>query len=336
MNTISNNNFMSDILKSYPETTDRMNLLALLPCPLKLPLQEAFSKFVQKNNLNNLEYLIEGNANKQYSYYSFVEQLEDIDEIPDIVISPGINSFYYKNFVDKFIDKGLFVSVSQNTPNNLLSQIGVDDPGGNYTVIAMNLLVMVVDKLKIGNIPVPRSWGDLMQPEFEKKVAIRGQNNSFCETTLLTLFKQFGFEGVRKLGKAVKYGWHPSQMAKLAGSNSNDSPVISVMPYFFTKTIKHKENVEVVWPKDGAIISPVTMLVKADKAKELKQITEFFTGAEVGRICAAASFPTMHPEIDNKLPQSANLNWIGWEFIKEYDIGGLMTDLNRQFLKAFI
>lgn len=123
-------------------------------------------------------------------------------------------------------------------------------------------------------------------------------------------------------------------MAKMAGSGSQDSPTISIMPYFYTKMIKNKENVEVIWPLDGAIISPVTMLVKADKAEQLKQVTEFFTGPEVGRISAAASFPTMHPDVDNNIPESAVFNWIGWDVIKQNDLGNLVKVLNSEFMKC--
>ncbi len=334
-----NNSSCNSLLK-HPqlEAKDRMNMLVLLPCPLKLPLQETFTRFIENGHLdqpNNYNYLIEGNANNQYSYYSYVDRFDDIDEIPDIVISPGINSFYYKSFVDKFIDKGLFAYAADYMPNSAFSKIGIIDPESNYNILSMNLLVMVIDKLKIGNIPFPKTWGDLLNPEFNKKVAIRGQNNSFCETTLLTIFKGFGIEGIRKLGRSVKYGWHPAKMVKAAGNGSNDSPTVSIMPHFFTKTIKYKKNVEIIWPEDGAIVSPVTMLVKAEKAKNLKEITEFFTGADVGRICAAANFPSLHPDVDNKIPQSVKFNWLGWDFIKQNDIGSLLNELNSEFLKEF-
>ncbi|HEX9061291.1 MAG TPA: ABC transporter substrate-binding protein, partial [Clostridia bacterium] len=178
-------------------------------------------------------------------------------------------------------------------------------------------------------------WEDILKPEFEKKVAIRGQGESFCETTLLTIYKQFGIEGIRKLGKAVKYGWHPSQMAKTAGSGSEESPAVSVMPYFFTRTIKYKQNVEVVWLEDGAIVSPVTMLVKADKAEELKDVTRFFTGTYAGKISASASFPVLHPDVDNKIPENVSLNWLGWDFIKQNDIERLIRELTSEFLVTF-
>ena len=318
------------------EVRDKLNMLALLPCPLKLPLQEAFLQCVNNDIVKSCNYLIEGNANNQYSYYDYVEQFDDIDEIPDIVITPGINSFYYKKFVDKFIKKGLFAYVAEPVPTCTFSEAGILDPEVSYNILYMNLLVMVVDKLKIGNTPIPKAWGDLLNPDFKNKIAIRGQNTTFCETTLLTIFKEYGFEGIRRLGRSVKYGWHPAQMAKAAGSGSKDSPTVSIMPYFYTKTIKHKQNVEVIWPKDGAIVSPVTMLVKAEKAKSLKNISSFFTSSYAGRICASACFPSLHPEVDNRISKDVKFNWLGWDFIKQYDVGSLLSQLNKVFANEFL
>jgi ABC-type Fe3+ transport system substrate-binding protein len=324
-------------LLEYPlEVRDKMNMLALLPCPLKLPLQEAFLQYANNDIAKSCNYLIEGNANNQYSYYDYVEQFHDIDEIPDIIITPGINSFYYKKFADKFIKKGLFSYVAESVPNSSFSEAGILDPESNYNILYMNLLVMVVDKLKIGSTPIPKAWGDLLNPEFKNKIAIRGQNTSFCETTLLTIFKEYGFEGIRKLGSSVKHGWHPAQMVKAAGSGSKDSPAVSIMPYFYTKTIKYKQNVEIIWPEDGAIVSPVTMLVKAEKAKSLKSITSFFTSSYAGRICAASCFPALHPDVDNRIPQNTKFNWLGWDFIKQNDVGSLLSELNRVFTKELL
>lgn len=330
------NNWDNNINKD--RNNDRLNMLALLPCPLKFPLEEEFNRILNKEAGSvpeTFDYLIEGNANNQLSYYPYVDQFEDLDEIPDIIISPGLNKFFHKRFVEKYIDKGFFVDAAEFSPNKALVDIGIKDPGGNYTILSLNLLIMVVDYHKLGNRSIPKTWGDILNPEFEKKVAIRGQNNFFCETTLLTIYKQYGVEGIRKLARSVKYGWHPSQMAKSIGSSEAESPLICVMPYFFTKTIKHKKNVTVIWPEDGAIISPVSMLVKAEKAQKLKRITEFFTGSDVGKICAGASFPSLNPEVDNKIPENARFNWLGWDYIKSNDIGQIIDDLNKEFLQYY-
>lgn len=320
---------------------DNLNLLALLPCPLKVPLEEAFNKFLKKSGIkekHKLKYLIESNANNQLSYNKYVSQFESIDDIPDIVISSGVNCFYSKSFVKKFIDKDLFVDVAaaDYISNKSLEGVGIKDPGGNYTIFSMNILVMVADLTKIGELPLPETWGDLLVPEYNKKVVIRGQKNNFCETTLLAVYKEYGYEGIKNLGRSVMAGWHPAQMVKMAGTGREDAPAISVMPYFYTRTIKNKDKVKVIWPKDGAIISPVTMLVKKSKYNQLKEIAEFFTGTEAGRICAGAYFPALNPEVDNKIPEDAAFNWIGWDFIKSKDMSALVDDLNRIFLEGFV
>ena len=323
--------------KGISVSNDRLNMLSLLPCPLKLPIQAEFESCFSDLSLDgkDFNYLIDGNANNQISFFPYVDYFNSIDDIPDIVISSGVNSFYYRHFINNFIDKGYFVDTADYLPNQQLRDVGIKDPGGNYTVISMNILVMVIDNGKIGDRSIPEKWGDLLEPEFEKEVAIRGKNNLFCETTLLTIFKQHGIDGIQKLGRAVKYGWHPSQMAKAAGNGRLEAPTISIMPYFFTRTIKNKENVTVVWPKDGAIISPVTMLVKKTKAKSLKPVIDFFNGDVVGNICANANFPSINPKVNNKIAPDTQFNWLGWDFIKQNDIGNLVDYLNSEFLKSF-
>lgn len=315
-----------------------LNLLALLPCPLKVPLQEEFNKFFQdyskKNNIK-LDYLIESNANNQLSYNKYVGQFEDIEDIPDIVISTGVNCFYSKRFMEKFIDKGLFIDAANYMPDERLRKTGIKDPGGNYTLFSMNLLVMVADLTKLGDLSLPSKWGDLLKPEYRKKVVIRGQKNTFCETTLLTIFKEYGYEGIKSFGRSVMAGWHPAQMVKMAGSGREEAPAISVMPYFYTKTIKNKDKVKVIWPEDGAIVSPVSMLVKKSKYNQLKDIAEFFTGIKAGKICAGAYFPSLNPEVDNKIPEEAAFNWIGWDFIKSKDMNAVVNELNEIFLESY-
>lgn len=311
-----------------------LNLLALMPCPLKVPIEQEFTNFINQLEANNITYLIDSNANNQLSFYDKVDDFTSIDDIPDIIISSGINNFFRKPFVDRFIDKGLFVDVSSDKISELLKKSGIKDPDGNYTIISMNILVMVVDLTQIGDLPIPKKWSDLLNEEYENKVIIRGQNDFFCETTLLTIYKSCGLEGIKKLGKSVKEGWHPAQMARVAGTGLPDSPAISVMPYFYTKTIQSKDHVLVVWPEDGAIVSPVSMLVKKSKLDKLKKVAEFFTGEKVAQISSGAYFPSLYPTQDENLPENATFNWIGWDFIKSNDVGAIIENLNKHFLNS--
>lgn len=312
-----------------------LNLLALLPCPVKVPIEQAFEEHLATlptGRAAALRCQLEGNANLERAYYSTVEQITELDHFPDIIISPGFNSFFEQPFVERFITTNQFVSVNNYAGDRHLSALGVCDPTKHYTMLAMNLLVPVVDLERLGNRPVPACWADLLKPEYENSLAIRGhKDGTFCETLLLTIYKDNGVAGLRSLGKNVRYGWHPSQMVKAALSSSPEAPAISVMPLFFAKNLQGKARYRVVWPEDGALISPVTMLVKQAKREELSDLLEFLAGPQVASIFSGAFFPSVHPEVDNQLPEQACFKWIGWEYIINNDIKKLIATINLAF-----
>ena len=316
-----------------------LSLFALLPCPLKVPLEEAFLAFLAalpEERRAAISFCLEGNANSQLDYADYADHFETLADLPDIVITPGFNSFFHPNFVERFIKSGQFASVNLCDGDRQLSALGITDPQGHYTMLAMNLLVLVVDHSRLGERAVPRSWGDLLRPEYAKSIAIRGnRDGTFCETLLLALYQDFGADGLSRLGRNVAWGWHPSQMVKCAGSGREDTPAISVMPLFFANNIKNRDRVTVVWPEDGALVSPVTMLVKADKRAELSELVDFLIGPQVAGICAGAAFPALHPEVDNRLPPDASFKWIGWDYVTNNDLKALISDTNASFLRAF-
>ena len=304
-----------------------------------MPLEEAFHGFLaglSEERRATLTFCIEGNANNQIEYADYADHFETIDDMPDIIITPGFNSFFHPHFVENFIKTGRFSSVNLFAGDRHLAAMGVTDPDRHYSMLAMNLLLPVVDHTRLGNRPIPKKWADLLEPEYAKSIAIRGnREGTFCETLLLSIYKDFGRDGLERLGRNVAWGWHPAQMAKSAGSGREDTPAISVMPLFFANNIKNSQNVSIVWPEDGALVSPVAMLVKTDKLEELKHLTDFLTGPEVARICAGAAFPALHPQVDNCLPDNAVFKWIGWDYIKSNDLKALIADTNTAFLRAF-
>ena len=332
---------LSPALDEPPEGTapGSLNLFALLPCPLKIPLEAAFNGFLTTlppEKRAGLTYCIEGNANNQIDYADYADHFESPADMPDIIITPGFNSFFHPHFVRRFIRSGTFASVTAYAGDRQLAAMGITDPDGHYSMLAMNLLVLVVDHSRLGERPVPRNWKDLLSPEYEKTVAIRGnRDGTFCETLLLTLHKEFGADGLARLGKNVAWGWHPSQMVKAMGNGRQEGPAICAMPLFFANSMGIREQVSVVWPEDGALVSPVTMLVKAEKQEELRELIDFLSGAEVAGICAGASFPALHPRVDNRLPEEATFKWIGWEYVKNHDLKELISATNAAFLRSF-
>jgi ABC-type Fe3+ transport system substrate-binding protein len=81
------------------------------------------------------------------------------------------------------------------------------------------------------------------------------------------------------------------------------------------------KSLEVVWPEDGAIISPIFMLAKADKRDKLQPIADFLASREVGEtLTNRGLFPALNPEVENQLPESHPWQWVGWEYLYSHDI----------------
>ena len=306
----------------------KYDVLGLFPSPIKVPIEIGFD-----NMINNLEYecdfkyLIEGNANYEVMWMDESSHIPLKEELPRIIISAGVNSFYRNDFRTKAIEEQYFKEVKGIEDE--LTENDLSDLEGNYHIMALNYLVMVVDLTKLENRDIPKSWEELLNSSFKNEIAIRGKKGKYCETTLLAIYKDYGMEGIIKLSELVGYGGHPAQMVKNAGKGIKESPTISVIPYFYAKLLKNNKNVKVVWPEEGAIISPVTLLVQRGISKNLENVVNYFISEEVRNICKNASLPNPIDYLKYLRENNYKLNWIGWDFIRNNDINKLLLELNH-------
>lgn len=312
--------------------------VAQLPCALKAPLQRELQVFIeqlQAETHRTLHYYTGSCCNDVLSFKDWLPHYTEVDEIPDLILSNGFH-VSHKNFVQRFINKGVYRLAARPAVNRELAAAGLVDEQGCYTTIAANATVMVVDRKRIGDLPVPRTWSDLLKPEYERQVVLNSYGDDFSDIVLLNTYQRFGTKGVAAMGRAVKSGMHPAQMIKNMSSSQADLPPIYIMSHFFAKTIAAPAEAELIWPEDGALLTPLFLLVKADKADEFRELIAFLTGPEIGRICAGAFVPSLHPEVENQLPAGATFQWLGWDFIRRHeDLDGLLQKLNRTFRRNF-
>ncbi|PWR71330.1 ABC transporter substrate-binding protein [Methanospirillum lacunae] len=312
-----------------------INFLALLPCPVKVPFDMAFADLLSKAYDNNppFTYLLESNANNQLSYYDYVKNFTDINQMPDIVISPGLNGYYYRNFFDKFRKRNLFMDPIEHG-RSPYKNLDLQDPEHQYSVIGANIEVLMVDHTRLGDLEVPERWSDLLKPEYENSLTIRGQDGFFCETVLLTIYSEYGIEGVRQFAKTVQKGSHPSEMVKAAKFKRHPAPPISILPLFFAKLAEKSSEVSIIWPEEGPIVSPVTMIVKREHQPELDPLISFLAGEKTGSIFSNAAFPSM-TGVPPCVDPDAKFNWIGWDYINTHDIGAEIDQISSEFTRLF-
>jgi ABC-type Fe3+ transport system substrate-binding protein len=326
-------------LADSPERQKELTLLALLPCGMKMPFNRALDDFAAeycRQTGNTLRSLVEGNVNHELSYYAYLDSVTSIDELPDIIISSDINSFYHKSFRENFLGEDYFVNLNSSPMNADLESIGFADPRGQFTMVSANLLVLVTINELMGDSARLESWEELLKEEFRNKVVMRGQEGFFCNGVLLPFYQMYGTGGIRKLASSVYMGMHPSRMVKMIDSKKADVPPMYIMPYFFTRKIQDRSRVTITIPSEGAIVSPVQMLVKRSTAERVKEITDFLCGKKFGEISAGALFPSANPEVDNKLGHVKPLYWMGWDFLMNADVGAMKKELGEVFNKQFL
>lgn len=326
-------NLLSSVVVNKP---GNFNFIAQIPCGLKVPLerelQPVLQKMQEKYNVL-LNYYTGSCCNDFLNLNDCIPHYRDIDEVPDLVLTKSYH-FFNKDFIDRFVKTGLYAMVPQQAVNKQIADRDVIDREGNYSVVSLAATVMVIDRKRLGDLPVPKTWGDLLKPEYERKVVMNSYGDYFSDVVLLNIYKEYGEAGIEALGRAIHSGTHAAQMIKGMMNDKTDLPPIYIMADFFAHTISSPD-IEIVWPEDGALAMPFYFMVKADKVEELKDLITFLTGPQVGQLCADAYFPSVHPDVTNKMAAGAKLKWIGWDYIKEHDIEDLIERLNSRCLASY-
>lgn len=316
------------------EANEKINFIGFTYCPLKHTFREAFEEVLEK--------YISETGDRDFKYYvpsgcggddPFEElwKAEDIEQLPDIIASVGFGDFFRKEFVERFVDKGHFKEVPYLERSSDFIKAGIVDPDGRYTVYSVFPLVMLIDIRNLGNCPVPESWSDLLKPIYSNNIIIGASHGEIHEDLLLYIYKEYGDEGIEKLAANIKNGWHASQMAKTAGTNSSEGAAIYVIPWMFAKSCPRTENTLIVWPADGAVTTPTYILAKENAISKYKMFLDFITGTDYGEKSANNYFPVLNARVNNRIPEGAALKWLGWDYIKSNSIDRLKEHVVEVF-----
>jgi ABC-type Fe3+ transport system substrate-binding protein len=314
-----------------------LNLLAYIPCPMKQFFKENLDSALERyTNETGITFNCDvpmGCGSKDE--YEDVWERDNIEDIPDIIISMGFGDFFRKSFVEKFINTGYFKSVLPENINKDFIDSGLIDPDGHYTIYSLHPYVFLIDKLKLGSLPVPETWEDILNPIYKNNVSVGGHGDEISETILIHYLKECGTDALDKLAGNIKNIWHGAEMAKHAGSGSEEGSAIYVMSHFFASTCPKKDVTEIIFPKDGIAASHLYMLVKKSSTKFVKPIIDYIFSTFYGNQSVEQFFPVINGEIKNTIYNGKKIKWIGWDYIKQNDIHAIRDDATKYFISIW-
>jgi len=307
------------------------DLLLYAPCPVKLVMQDAVDRIIAG-------YAARGQAVTarvpmgctSIDPYNPISFATDPDALPGVIASIGFGDFWRADFVDRHVRPGLFAAALPARVSPLHEAAGLIDPAGAYTVYGVTPYIFMVDARRLGDLPPPRAWEDLLHPRYAGEVVMCGDGDDMADAVVLNLHKDFGEDGLAALAANCKGLMHSSSMVKSAGSTDEGAGAVYVIPAFFAATTPQPEHIRIIWPSDGAAASPLYFLAKKSEHERLAELIAFFAGG-FNAIDSAAWFAPMDAAGGGRLPREAKLKWVGWDYIRENDVNGLRDTLNKRF-----
>lgn len=312
-----------------PELPSHPDLLLYAPCPIKLAVKDRIEAICRESTAN-------GQALNNYipmgctsvDPYDPLYQEKDEARLPSVIASIGFGDFFRKEFVKTFLDSDLFQAVLPRKVHPMHEQAGTLDTRGHYVVYGVTPYVFLVDETRLGDLPLPASWADLLHPRYKGHINMCGDGDDMADAVLIGLFKDFGMEGIKLFADNTCRLMHSSTMVKTAGMAKTGS--ISILPYFFAESTKQPKYMKMIWPQEGAAASPLYFLAKRRERARVASLVDFFTQG-FGQIESARWFLPLGGPMPESLPEGARIKWVGWDYIYNNDITAVRDVLNAEF-----
>jgi putative spermidine/putrescine transport system substrate-binding protein len=303
-----------------------VRLAGLLPCPVRIPLLEKVrdgARLLWRQQKLKLGSSLVAASAGTAGLNEELSALEDAAGLPDILLSAGFETFFDRRLLARFRGNDTFVDLGWDRLNRDFEGLELRDPARRFTMLSVVPAIFVVNLKQLGDDPCPTRWEHLLDERFAQRLALPVGDFDLFDALLLAVQKQFGDEGLERLARNTATSLHPSQsVGRFAGGAKQ--PTVSVIPYFFSRMTVSAKALKAVWPQDGAVLSPIFMLVKRSTVSRSRPIADLLLSQEVGELFAKQGlFPSLHPDVENALPGEPAehpMSFLGWEHLESRDI----------------
>ncbi|MDQ7830598.1 MAG: ABC transporter substrate-binding protein [Desulfovibrionaceae bacterium] len=307
------------------------DLLLYAPCPVKLLVKDGIDRIAADHARRGRELRVHIPMGcTSVDPYDPIYRESDPDRLPGVIGSIGFGDFWRREFVSRHVRAGLFSAAPAVPLSPLHERAGLLDPRGHYTLYGVTPYLFLVDTRRLGDLPVPQAWEDVLHPRYKGELIMCGDGDDMADAVILNVYKEFGMDGLHALAANCKGFMHSSSMVKSAGSGDESAGAVYIIPAFFAETVTRPAHLRVVWPRDGAASSPLYFLAKKSERERLADVIAFFADGFLG-IDSAAWFVPMAASAAVRLPPEASLKWVGWDWIEDNDVTERRDTLNVLF-----
>ena len=139
----------------------------------------------------------------------------------------------------------------------------------------VHLMVLMVNEKQLKGLPMPKTWSDLMRPEWKGKFAITDPSKSATAYLLVYgLLKQFGREGLEKI--AANAVVTSSSGTTYKGTAMGEYAVGLTIEYAAQEYVAGgQKEIKLVYPSEGSYLAPEGMFI-VKGAKNVDAARKFY------------------------------------------------------------
>ena len=196
------------------------------------------------------------------------------------------------------------------------------DPDGAWFALRNLTSGIAYNKNRIAPIDVPRSWKDLLDPKFDRKIAYMSPSLSgMPQYTVKMLVDIYGWDYYKQLAKLRPH------MVESDGNAINmvisgEVPIAGTIAAYNALNASYKgQPVGIVFPTEGVpvAIAPVVVLQNAPHPSAAALFYQFLASKEVGELLSKGGLlsgrsdvepPRGQPKLEELKPYFADLGWL--------------------------
>lgn len=249
----------------------------------------------------------------------FIRNREDF---PKFLVSSEHGNAFNRAFHADFVETGSFVSLQPRRVDNMFLDAGLIDPKGWIGVYAVAPFVILIDRERLGNRPVPTEWAQLCDPVYRGEVVFSGWRGddhdrwrSFNLFFLLAMLRLLGVSRYGALLENVSHLMHSAQMPRFAGTAASLG-AIYVAPWALADLCPRRDRTTVVWPCEGGLAFPLWLTAQAAHEPRVSPFADYLFSEETGAWLDRNRYPSVVPGKERFLPENARLHFLGWDYLR--------------------
>ena len=135
------------------------------------------------------------------------------------------------------------------------------DSNGRYIGVNIHVMVMMLNEKQLKGLPAPKTWSDLMKPEWKGKVVITDPSKSGTAfIQIYGLLKQFGRDGLEKIAANAVVVQSSGQVYKSVAAG--EYPVgLTIEASAYEFVAGGQKEIKLVYPSEGTYLGAEGMFI---------------------------------------------------------------------------